>query len=57
MVAKVNDGNHGDFMRDLKSSIAKAVPQYTSHPGGNVRGRRYSNEFFPAPDDIVDQKK
>lgn len=56
MVAQVNDGNRGNFMRDLKSSIAKAIPRYTpSHPGGNIWGRRYSNEFLPGPDDIEER--
>jgi len=56
LVAQVNDGNRFAFMRDLKSSIAKAIPRYTpSHPGGTVWGRRYSNEFLPAPDDIEER--
>lgn len=42
MVVQVHDGNRGNFMRDLKSSIAKAIPRCTpSHPGGQVWGRRY----------------
>lgn len=56
MVAQVRDRNRGDFMRDLKSSIARAIPRYTpSYPGGSVWGRRYSNEFLPAPDDIEER--
>lgn len=39
-------------MRDLNSSIARAVPRYTNHPGGRVFARRYSNEFLPGAPDI-----
>jgi hypothetical protein len=52
-VAQINNPNRGNFMRDLKSSIARAIPRYvSSYPGGSAWGRRYSNEFLPAPDDI-----
>ena len=39
-------------MRDLNSSIARAVPRYTAHQGGKLWGRRYSNEFLPRNEDI-----
>jgi len=46
-------GNRKDFMRDLKSSIARAVPRYSpSYRGGTLWGRRYSNEFLPGGDDV-----
>jgi hypothetical protein len=46
-------GNRKDFMRDLKSSTARAIPRYsTSYRGGTFWGRRYSNEFLPGTDDI-----
>ena len=45
--------NRASFMRDLNSSIARAVPRYTpEYPGGTFWGRRYSSEFLPAPADI-----
>jgi hypothetical protein len=51
--AQFHDENRKDFMRDLKSSIARAVPRYTSsYKGGTFWGRRYSNEFLPDNDDI-----
>lgn len=40
--------NRADFMRDLNSSIARAVPKYTKeYQGGRLWGRRYSQEFIP----------
>jgi hypothetical protein len=52
-VSQIDHGNRGNFMRDLKSSIARAIPRYAhSYPGGSVWGRRYSNEFLPSSDDI-----
>lgn len=44
--------NRSSFMRDLNSSIARAVPRYTDFLGGRLWGRRYSNEFLPNNDDI-----
>jgi hypothetical protein len=45
--------NRAHFMRDLNSSIARAVPRYTpEYTGGRLWGRRYSCEFLPAPEDI-----
>ncbi len=46
------DGNRSAFMRDLNSSIARALPKFTNHLGGRVWGRRYSNEFLPGNEDI-----
>ena len=53
-VAKFPEMNRADFMRDLNSSIARAVPRYTEeYPGGIFWDRRYSQEFIPDhPDDI-----
>jgi len=45
-------GNRASFMRDLNSSVARAVPRNTEHPGGRFWGRRYSNEFLPGFEDI-----
>ena len=45
-------GNRASFMRDLNSSVARAVPRYTNHPGGGFWARRYSNEFLPGNEDI-----
>lgn len=45
-------GNRSDFMRDFNSSVARAVPRYTEHPGGRFFARRYSSEFIPADPDI-----
>jgi REP element-mobilizing transposase RayT len=44
--------NRADFMRDLNSSVARAVPRNTSHPGGRFWARRYSNEFLPGDKDV-----
>jgi hypothetical protein len=45
--------NRASFMRDLNSSIARAVPRFvSSYPGGKFWGRRYSSEFLPGADDI-----
>jgi len=53
-VSKFPKLNRADFMRDLNSSIARAVPRFTAeYPGGLFWGRRYSQEFIPDhPDDI-----
>jgi hypothetical protein len=48
--------NRADFMRDLNSSIARAVARCTpSYPGGRFWARRYSSEFLPAPEDIEER--
>jgi hypothetical protein len=46
------EGNRASFMRDLNSSIARAVQRETKHPGGHVWARRYSNEFLPRDQDV-----
>lgn len=46
------EGNRASFMRDLNSAIAREVPRSTSHPGGRLWARRYSNEFLPGPEDV-----
>ena len=46
------EGNRSSFMRDLNSSVARAVPRKTNHPGGRFWGRRYSNEFLPRDEDV-----
>ena len=53
MLAKFPDGNRSNFMRDLNSSVARAIPRYTKeYPGGRFWGRRYSQEFVPGDEDI-----
>lgn len=45
--------NRASFMRDLNSSIARAVPRHTpQYQGGRFWARRYSSEFLLAPEDI-----
>jgi hypothetical protein len=45
--------NRAGFMRDWNSAIARAVPRFTpEYDGGRFWGRRYSNEFLPAAEDI-----
>ncbi len=45
--------NRSDFMRDLNSSVARAIPRYTpTYNGGRFWARRYSAEFLPGADDI-----
>jgi hypothetical protein len=47
------NANRADFMRDLNSSIARAIPRYCpSYRGGRFWARRYSSEFLPGPDDL-----
>lgn len=47
------NANRADFMRDLNSSIARAIPRYCpSYRGGRFWGRRYSSEFLPGAEDI-----
>jgi hypothetical protein len=39
-------------MRDFNASVARAVPRYCqNYPGGNLWGRRYSQEFLPGEAD------
>lgn len=46
-------GNRAAFMRDLNSSVARAVPRHTpEYPGGRFWARRYSAEFLPGAEDI-----
>jgi hypothetical protein len=53
IVAHNNKKNRAHFLRDLKSTIARAVPRHTpSYSGGGVWGRRYSNEFLGKPADV-----
>ena len=48
--------NRASFMRDLNSTIAKAIPLYVpEYSGGRFWGRRYSCEFLPAAEDIEDR--
>ena len=48
--------NRASFMRDLNSSIARAVPRHTpEYPGGRFWGRRYSQEFVPGDEDLEEQ--
>jgi REP element-mobilizing transposase RayT len=54
--AKFCDCNRSHFMRDLNSSIARAIPRYAStYSGGSLWKRRYSNEFLPESQDIEDK--
>jgi hypothetical protein len=47
------EGRRADYMRDLNSCIARAVPRYTpEYPGGSFWERRYSPEVLPAPEDL-----
>ncbi len=48
--------NRAKFMRDLNSSIARAVPRHTTeYPGGKFWGRRYSSEVLPGDTDVEDR--
>jgi hypothetical protein len=45
--------NRADYMRDLNSCIARAVPRFTKeYFGGRLWARRYSSEFLPGDADI-----
>jgi hypothetical protein len=47
LVTHITKNNRGDFLRDLKSTIAKSVPKLTpTYLGGGVWDRRFSNEFI-----------
>ncbi|NDC37789.1 MAG: hypothetical protein EBZ48_07020, partial [Proteobacteria bacterium] len=49
-------GNRAHFMRDLNSSVARAVPRYQKKfPPGPLWARRYSAECLPAAQDIEEQ--
>ena len=48
--------NRAQFMRDLNSSIARAVPRHVPEYGsGRLWGRRYSTEMLPDPEDIEEK--
>jgi hypothetical protein len=56
-VTKHPNCNRSDFMRDLNSSIARAVPRYVEeYPGGRFWGRRYSQEFIPNHTDDIEAR-
>ncbi len=45
--------NRFEYMRDINSSIARAVKRHCGqYPGGGLFARRYSNEFTPGAEDI-----
>ncbi|MBX7138262.1 MAG: transposase [Oligoflexia bacterium] len=45
--------NRAHFMRDLNSSVARAVPRHTpEYDGGRFWARRYSSEFLPGAEDV-----
>ena len=51
--ALFSKSNRSDFMRDLNSNIARAVPRYVpSFDGGRLFGRRFSAEFLPGNQDV-----
>lgn len=51
--ARFPRANRASFMRDLNSSLARAVARYQpNYPGGKMWGRRYSSEPLPTNDDI-----
>lgn len=53
IVAHNNKKNRAHFLRDLKSTVARAVSRFTpSFFGGSLWARRYSNEFLADPADI-----
>ena len=48
--------NRANFMRDLNSSIARAVPRHVPKYGsGRLWGRRYSTEILPDSEDIEEK--
>lgn len=50
------NGNRADFMRDLNSCVARAIPRYCpEYPGGRYWGRRYSSEFLPGNQDVENE--
>ena len=51
--ALFSKGNRADFMRDLNSWVARAVPRFQKkYPGGRLWGRRYSVEYLPGDGDV-----
>lgn len=55
-VAHFPEPNRASFMRDFKSTAARAVPRHTpEYPGGQVFGRRYSNEFIKGDETVEDK--
>lgn len=51
--AHFNKLNRAQYMRDLNSCIARAVPRYTpEYGGGRFWARRYSAEILPGAEDI-----
>ena len=49
------NANRAHFMRDLNSSIARAVPRHQKKfKGGKVFGRRYSGDYIPWEDDALE---
>jgi hypothetical protein len=51
--ARFPNGNRAHFMRDLNSSVARAVPRFQkNYPGGRLWQRRYSAEYLVSPEDI-----
>lgn len=54
--AQFPKANRAQFMRDLNSSVARAVPRYQPrYPGGRLWARRYSAEYLPGDADIEDR--
>jgi REP element-mobilizing transposase RayT len=55
-LAKFPKANRAHFLRDLNSSVARAVTRHApTYSGGRFWARRYSNEFVPGKDDIEKQ--
>lgn len=51
--ARFNEMNRAEYMRDLNSCIARAVPRHTpEYRGGRFWARRYSSEVLPGFEDI-----
>jgi hypothetical protein len=54
--AHLPKANRAHFMRDLNSSIARAVPRYQKgSPPGRLWARRYSAEYIAGAEDIEEQ--
>jgi len=52
-VAHFPNANRAQFMRDLNSSVARAVPRFqANYPGGPLWARRYSSEYIAGDLDI-----
>jgi REP element-mobilizing transposase RayT len=55
-LSKFPKANRAHFLRDLNSSVARAVTRHApTYQGGRFWARRYSNEFVPGNDDIEKQ--